>query len=108
VFIAVNRCQESAVADLAPARRRAAGFFDAQAETRHGRLFADSVDFPKSPAGFRAEDMIGEADLEGFVSAEEAARRMVTTQDKVLDLARSGFLLCRWHRGRLLVRPAIV
>jgi hypothetical protein len=28
--------------------------------------------------------------------------------DEVLDLARSGYLLGRWERGRLLIRPGIL
>jgi hypothetical protein len=74
------------VVDFAPARRRAAGCFDAQAEQRHGRLFADPLGFLKSPAGFRAEDVIGESDLEGFVSGENVPRRRV--QRRAEPLAR--------------------
>ena len=33
---------------------------------------------------------------------------MEIEQDEVLALACSGYLLSRWSRGRLLVRPAIL
>jgi hypothetical protein len=85
-----------------------ASFLDLQAEKRHVALFSDSLGVPKSPPGFRAEDVIGENDLEGFVSVEEAARRMEISETEVMELARSAFLLSRWNRGRLLVRPGVL
>jgi hypothetical protein len=52
---------------------RAADFFNRQAEERHVRLFEKPHRFPRSPSGLRAEDVLGEAETEGFVSIEEAA-----------------------------------
>lgn len=53
--------------------------------------------------------MIGDqGDLEGFVSVEEAAKRMEISEDEVLALARNGYLLARRSRGRLLVRPCVL
>jgi hypothetical protein len=86
----------------------APGFFDALAEVRHERLFSDPLGIPKTPQGFRAEDVSANPALEGFVPVEEAARRMEISEDAVLELARSAYLLARWHRGRLLVRPGIL
>jgi hypothetical protein len=86
----------------------ASGFFDALAEARHEALFSDPHGIPRTPQGFRAEDVTASPDLEGFVSVEAAAERMEISEDEVLDLARSGFLLCRTHRGRLLIRPGIL
>jgi hypothetical protein len=57
---------------------------------------------------FRAEDVTRSADLEDFVSLEEAARRMEISEDEVLALARSAFLFSRSKCGRLVIRPAIV
>jgi hypothetical protein len=50
----------------------------------------------------------GAPDLKGFVSLEDCARRMEISEEEVLALARSAYLLARRDRGRLLVRPAIV
>ena len=75
----------------APTGSGAAPFFDALAEARH-----------------EAEDHIGSPDLEGFVSLEEAARRMEIGTEEVLALARSGYLMGRRAQGRLLVRPGIL
>jgi hypothetical protein len=83
--------------------------FDRQADDRHARLFDQGrPSFPRSPSGWRAEDVLGDPEDEGFVSIKEAARRMNIDQDAVLRLARSGYLLGRWCRGRLLVRPGIL
>lgn len=87
----------------------ALNFLDLQAEKRNERLFADSFGFPRSPSGFRAEDVTGDqGDLEGFVSVGEAAGRMEITEEEVMRLARSAYLLAHWNRGRLLVRPGIL
>ena len=83
-------------------------FFDTLAEARHETLFSDRLGFTQLPQGFRAEDVIDSPDLEGFVTVEEAAKRMEISEDELLDLARSAYLLSRWHRGRLLVRPGIL
>jgi hypothetical protein len=61
----------------------APGFIDALAESRHEALFRERLRWPRSPEGFRAEDVTGAPDLEGFVSVEEAAKRMEIEQDEV-------------------------
>jgi hypothetical protein len=81
---------------------------DRLAEARHEALFSDPHGIPRTPEGFRAEDVTGARDLEGFVSVEECAKRMEISEDEVLTLARSGYLLTRWERARLLVRPGIL
>jgi hypothetical protein len=50
----------------------------------------------------------GAPDLEGFLSLGECSKRMEIEQDEVLALARSGYLLARRVRGRLLVRPGVL
>jgi hypothetical protein len=47
-------------------------------------------------------------ELEGFVSLEECSKRMEVEPEEVLALARSAYLLARWERGRLLIRPGIL
>jgi hypothetical protein len=89
--------------------RAAPGFFDALGEARHEALFGDDrLGIPRQPEGFRAEDALGSSDLEGFVAAEEAARRMEISKEEVLALARSGYLLSRWDRGTFLIRPGVL
>jgi hypothetical protein len=44
----------------------------------------------------------------GFVRVEEAARRMEMEPEEVLALDRSGYLLARWNRGHLLIRPGVL
>jgi hypothetical protein len=92
-----------------PAEGSSRSFLALQAEERHERLFSDPLGFPRSPAGFRAEDVVGEqGDFEGFVPVDEAARRMEIPEAEVLELTRSAYLLSRWNRGRLLVRPGVL
>jgi hypothetical protein len=86
----------------------APGFFDALADQRHEALFGDSLYWPRHPEGFRAEDVTGQEELEGFVPLAKCARRMEISEEAVLELARSGYLLARRARGRLLIRPGIL
>lgn len=88
--------------------RAAPGFFDALAEARHEALFQERHGWSRSPEGFRAEDVMGVDENEGFVSLAECAKRMEVSEEEVLDLTRSGYLLARRVRGRLLIRPGIL
>jgi hypothetical protein len=54
------------------------------------------------PPGWRAEDLLGHGD--GFVSVEDAAKRMQVSEDRVVALVRAGLLEARGQR----VRPAVV
>jgi hypothetical protein len=84
-------------------------FIDRLAEQRHEALFEDDrLGIPKAPEGFRAEDVLSSPDLEGFVSLAECSKRMEVSEERVLELARSGYLLARWNRGHLLIRPGVL
>jgi hypothetical protein len=81
-------------------------------QERHRRIFEHTPSglpsIPKTPSGFRAEDFAGEAASEGFLSISDAASAMETTEARVIELARRGYLQAVARTGRLYIRPAIV
>jgi hypothetical protein len=84
----------------------------------------DLHDFPEAPAGFRADDFLHGAEVDGFVRLEVAAEQMGKSEQEVLALVWSGVLRARGDfelrrqkvgsnyayevRGRISVLPAVV
>lgn len=73
---------------------------------RHERIagMGGSTLLPPMPPGFRYEDVMGDGAAEGFVPLPEAARRMETSEARIVELVRLGALEAYGRR----VRPAIV
>ena len=62
-------------------------------ERRHGRIRFETIQgshapIPPMPVGYRAEDLDGHNDLEGFLPLHEAASVMGATEDDVRQLAQ--------------------
>ena len=92
-------------------RRRGETLLGSLEQERHTRAFEGTpsgLPFTAAPPGFRAEDMLGIPELEGYVTVPEAAERMGVTEEEVVRLVAS-FALAYQVVGRTAyVRPAIV
>ena len=74
-------------------------------DDRHAAILGGTLDVPPYPVGFRAEDVLGRSEAEGFLPLADAARVMGISEEEVAELVRLGLLEAEPPN---LVRPALV